>query len=145
MRKILTSDEGTFGPFDSVEETKDSFIAGKVEYPKSGLTNLRMGNYVPMALPLTQRQILETAQAHMDGTAQAFGYLSIADAMSFANSAEQSYSVEGNAFVAWRDAVTKAALKAVDEGKVTSVEELTKSFPGLVFPGDHKRVRNFQQ
>lgn len=77
--------------------------------------------------PLTQAQIIErytgAGQAHLDATAQSWGYDSLVSAASYAASGVAQYAAEAKALIGWRDAfwqASNALLNGVKAGTETA-------------------------
>lgn len=81
-----------------------------------------------------QKVLTIAVQAHMDTIAQTRNYDNIHTACSYANSTDEIFSAEGQACLAWRDAVWRkcydilAEVKAGTRG-IPTVEELIAELP----------------
>lgn len=83
-----------------------------------------------------QADLTAAVQEHMDKTAQTRNYDNIFTACSYANSTDPRFKSEGEACVAWRDAVWNtcyAILAAVKAGQrhIPTVDELIAELPAL--------------
>lgn len=83
-----------------------------------------------------QAELTAAVQDHMDKTAQTRNYDNIFTACSYANSTDPKFKAEGEACVAWRDAVWNtcyAILAAVQAGQrhIPSVDDLIAELPAL--------------
>lgn len=91
----------------------------------------------------TQAQIIasytDAVQKHLDGTAKSKGYDGILSACTYATSTNAKFAAEGQACVAWRDAVWStcyATLAAVESGAAVmpTVEDLIAVLPAIIWP-----------
>lgn len=141
-KKVIITGNATFGPFKTVEVRKDHIEADGVILSLDLLNNPKIVDEAdaPPAV-LSAQQYLTEAYAYLDRIAREEGYRDLADGISFVNSLEQNFAVEGMAFLNLRDEVVQLTLVAIAEQ--TPFGELRKSFPSIAYPDGHHRVREF--
>lgn len=84
--------------------------------------------------PTAEAAIKAAVQAHLDATALAHDYDSIAIAVTYADEPSvPKYQMEGQAFRAWRSLVWSAALPMIDG--VHTVDDVLATLPAFALPG----------
>lgn len=132
-------------PADAMEITADEHAA-LLEGQSSGKIITADENGSPVLSdppPPTTEQVIASytaaVQKHLDDTAKQRGYDGILSACTYATSTNAQFSAEGQAAVAWRDAVWTACyatLAAVESGAavVPTIDELISVLPAVVWP-----------
>lgn len=125
----------TASPDDSEDHGRDLFsraVAGEFG---------PIAEYVaPVETPeQVQQRMVASVQRHLDATAKTRGYDGILSLASYAASTNQHFAAEGQAGVAWRDAVwgyCYGVLAAVQAGTRTipTEDELIAELPVMVWP-----------
>ena len=132
-------------PADAVEIT-DEEHAALIEGQASGKIITADENGYPILSdppPPTTEQVIASytaaVQQHLDDTAKQRGYDGILSACTYATSTNAKFSAEGQAAVAWRDAVWAtcyATLAAVESGAAVmpTIDELMAVLPAIIWP-----------
>lgn len=95
--------------------------------------------YTPPPPPLTEAEIIEAAQKHLDAVAVARGYDSILAACTYATSTNPTFAAEGSACVIWRDEVWESVFSVIAEvaaatRSAPTEEQLLGGLPAIVWP-----------
>ena len=94
--------------------------------------------FVPAGLN-SQAVYIKTVQAVLDAKVQEREYYGILSACTYVTSNDVTFRAEGQACVAWRDAVWKKCyeiLAMMQEGRIPipTINELLQELPGLIWP-----------
>lgn len=143
MKLVKTDDGQIFGPFQTAEALIDRIIADGLEFPFTTLQNPKIvdapdGYESPPPIP-TVKDYTDAVQKQLDDEARARNYDSILSACSYATSTNPRFSAEGQACVAWRDAVWAECytiLGLVQAGQRTppTIPELLAALPVMTWP-----------
>ena len=92
------------------------------------------GNPVALDPPApTKDQLIQmyesVAQKNLDSVAKAWGYSSIVDATSYANSTNSQYKAEAEALIAWRDTYWAKAYTIEESSLPNTVEDFIAALP----------------
>ncbi len=122
------------------------FVATQGEWPGEEFGEPVFSAFLPadaqaIQLDANRRLIMrltEAVQAHMDSTVQQRGYDTLLSACTYANSANPTFKAEGDACVAWRDAVWDFCYEWVAEAQAglampPTEQELILALPELVW------------
>jgi len=139
---VLTWVHDVYGEIPFNADPNDSVLHGREIFAQAAAGDFGpVAEYVPPVKPpeQIQKEMTDAVQRHLDNTAKTRGYDGILSLASYATSTNPTSSAEGQAGVAWRDAVWAYCYQVLADVQanartIPTEEALIAELPAMVWP-----------